>query len=75
MDIYANQYNIPGYNLLCKNRTTSNRGGVAIYMYINTKYTYIIRDDINEPGIFESIFAEIKSNKVSWRNLQDTQCK
>ena len=63
MDINANQYNIPGYNLLYKNRTTSNRGGVAIY--INSKYTYISRDDIsiNEPGIFESIFVEIKSNK------------
>ena len=36
-------------------------------IYINTKYTYIIRDDIsiNEPEIFESNFVEIESNKVN----------
>ena len=57
-------FNIPGYNLVSKNRTGTSRGGVAIY--VNKKFNFKIRDDlgINFPGTFESIFIEIQCNKL-----------
>jgi hypothetical protein len=64
-DNIANQFNIKGYNLVYKNRTKSTRGGVAIYA--NTKYNFAVRDDLalNTPGVFESVFIEIQSNKCN----------
>ena len=61
----AHQFKIPGYNLVCKNRPNSARGGVAIY--IKSDYNFIERDDlaINNPGVFESICIEIKSSNPS----------
>ena len=63
--LFSTQFNIKGYNLVYKNRTTATRGGVAIY--INEKYNFIQRDDlaINTPCIFESIFIEIQSNRYN----------
>jgi hypothetical protein len=59
-----NHFNIPGYNLVTKNRPGTSRGGVAIY--VNKKFNFKIRDDlgINFPGTFESIFIEIQYNKL-----------
>jgi hypothetical protein len=58
-------YNIPGYNLVCRNRQTGSRGGVA--MYIRDDLNYMNRDDIsiNIDGEFESIFVEVNSNNAS----------
>ena len=54
-DNIAQQFNIPGYNLVYKNRPNTARGGVAIYT--KSKYNITMRDDlaIFHPGIFESI--------------------
>ncbi len=64
-DNNQNHVDIAGYNLVCKNRPNSNRGGVAIY--INSKYNFKLREDIaiNIPGTFESIFVEITSNNFN----------
>lgn len=60
-DKIADQFNIPGYNLLCQNRKTKSRGGVAIYLH--KRHEYSIRKDLNIfiEGEFESIFIEIKA--------------
>jgi len=59
-DSNSHLYNIPGYNLVCQNRTKSTRGGVALY--VSTDYHYKLRPDlaINVEGEFESIFIEIR---------------
>ena len=56
----ARCYPIPGYNFIYRNRTSTSRGGVA--MYIATDFNYKERPDlsVNVDGEFESIFAEIK---------------
>jgi len=57
-------YTIPGYKLVCSNRQTGSRGGVA--MYIRDDLNYIICDDIsvNINGKFESIFVEAHSKTI-----------
>jgi len=57
-DNISQQFNIPGYNLVCKNRHTK-RGGVALY--VNNKLNYKICDDLEAfvPGEFESLFIEV----------------
>jgi exonuclease III len=62
-DAISHQFNIPGYNLVCINRSNKTRGGVAIY--VNSKFNFKKRDDlaINIHGTFESIFIEIQSDK------------
>ena len=64
-DNIASQFNIEGFNLVYKNRLTMARGGVAIY--VNTKFSFKVRDDLatNVPGVFESVFIEIKSQKYN----------
>ena len=64
-DNIAQQYHIPGYNLVYKNRHNIARGGVAIY--IKTKYNIKMRDDlaIFNSGIFESIFIEVQLNNFN----------
>ncbi len=64
-DSNANQFNIPGYNLVYRNRPNAQRGGVAIF--IKSKHNFIERDDLEvfEPGIFESVFVEIKSDNLN----------
>ena len=49
--------NIDGYQLVCKNRQTSCKGGVALY--IANEYTFVERTDIikNYEGEFESTFS------------------
>ncbi len=61
-DSTQHHFNMPGYNLICRNRPNTNRGGVAIY--IKNKYNVTMREDIaiNIPGVFESIFVEIISD-------------
>jgi len=51
-DNIAQQFSIPGYNFISKNRPNSARGGVAIY--IKAEHNFIERDDIaiNKPGVF-----------------------
>jgi len=51
-DDISDQFNIPGYNFVDKNRPNMDRGGVAIY--INDKHIFKIRDDlaIYVTGIF-----------------------
>lgn len=60
-DTNTQYYEIPGYNMICKNRQNRTRGGVAIY--IKNKYTYKLREDLSvfKEGIFESVFLEINS--------------
>ena len=64
-DNTAQQFNIPGYNLVYKNRPNTARGGVAIYT--KSKYNIAMRDDlaIFHRGIFESIFIEVKLNNFN----------
>jgi len=64
-DNIAHYFSLPGYNLITRNRPNSSRGGVAIY--IKSDYKYIERHDleINNPGVFESIFLEVKSSKMN----------
>ena len=54
-------FNIPGYNLVYKNRQNKSKGGVAIF--IDKKYNYCIREDLSIfiEGEFESVFLEICS--------------
>ena len=56
---------ITGYKLVCRNRQTGSRGGVA--MYIRDDLNYIIRNNIsvNIDGKFESIFVEAHSKTVN----------
>ncbi len=58
-------YTIQDYKLVCRNRQTDSRGGVAIN--IRDDSHYIIRDDIsvNIDGEFESIFVEAHSKTVN----------
>ena len=58
-DFNCDYFNIPGYNLVSKNRKSMNKGGVAIY--IKHSINYKIRDDLSTfvEGEFESIFVEI----------------
>jgi len=53
--------NIEGYQLVCKNRSTRSKGGVAIY--VNNKHHFSLRDDLSTfvEGEYESIFIEITS--------------
>ena len=57
-----NLYKIPGYNLICKNRPTGKRGGIA--MYIKDNINYRIRPDleINIEKEFESLFIDTTIN-------------
>jgi len=57
--------NIEGYKLICKNRTNSKRGGVAIY--IHNKYVCKLRNDlsVNVENEFESLFIEATHNKTT----------
>lgn len=52
--------NIEGYNLVCENRKSNSRGGVAIYVLKSLPFT--IRHDlsINIDKEFESLFIEVK---------------
>lgn len=61
-DNISDQFKIPGYNLITRNRPSgAKRGGVAIY--IKTEYNFKERNDlmINDPGVFESLFIETKN--------------
>lgn len=62
-DETTHHFDIPGYNLVYKNRPGASRGGVAIY--VHKKFDFKMRDDlvINIPGTFESIFIEIQNAK------------
>ena len=53
------ELNIPGYNLITKNREDRVGGGVALY--ISTDFQYVIRSDLSNisDNSFEYIFAEI----------------
>ena len=56
-----NQFNLPGYNLLTKNRVEKIGGGVTLY--ISSDIHYIPRPDLDRTGdgCFESMFVEIIS--------------
>ena len=60
-DHNADQYCIPGYNLIYKNRTQKKQGGVAIF--IKDKYNFKVREDLSifKEGEVESLFLEINS--------------
>jgi hypothetical protein len=55
-------FNIPGYQLVYKNRKNKCRGGVAIY--IKDNFTFTVREDLSiyQEGEFESLFLEVNSN-------------
>ena len=57
-DNNATLFNLPGYNLICKNRQSKSKGGVAIYLRDHLKFK--VRDDLSIfiEGEFESIFIE-----------------
>ena len=59
-------FNIPGYNLVFKNRSNMARGGVAIY--VKESIQYKLREDLMTfiEGEYESIFIEtnISNNKT-----------
>lgn len=54
-------FEIDGYKMVDRHRTSSIRGGVAIY--INNKYDFKIRNDLSifEENVFESIFVELNT--------------
>jgi len=58
-------YTIPGSKLVCRNRQTGSRDGVA--MYIRDNLNYITRDDIsvNIDNKLKSIFVETHSKTVN----------
>ncbi len=57
------RFDIPGYNMYEKHRTTLKGGGVALYIKDNLICKE--RDDLSHfnEGIYESVFIEISSNK------------
>lgn len=55
-------YNIEGYNLITRNRTTNSKGGVAIYVRCNISFKRRNDLEINIDGEFESLFVETKIN-------------
>ena len=57
--------NIEGYKLICKNRTNSKRGGVAIYTL--NKYACKLRNElsVNVENEFESLFVEATHKKTT----------
>ena len=56
-------YNIPGYNMIYRNRINKQRGGVLIYILEKYKYSEDAKLSIFHEGEFESIFAEVEYNK------------
>ncbi len=61
-DNTSHLFEIPGYTLVCKNRSHNTRGG-GVAIYVNELYNYEVRDDLSvfDEGKFESLFIEIKS--------------
>ena len=64
-DNIVDQFQIPGYNLICQNRKTKTRGGVAIYLHKMYDYTICQELGIFKEGEFESIFIEINAPRKS----------
>ena len=58
-----NLVNVPGFNLICKNRTKLKNSGFAIS--IKNNFNYIIWDDISifKEGEFESVLIDIHFKK------------
>ena len=64
-DGFTQHFNIPGYNLVCKNRQSNAKGG-GVAIYIKNEYDYKVREDLSlfDQGEFESIIVEVvKENK------------
>ena len=60
-DEIVNHYNIPGYNLVCKNRQGKG-GGVAMYIKEEFNYKVIEEYSVFEQGEFESLIVEVNKN-------------
>jgi len=54
-------YRIDGYDMICSNRETGKRGGIA--MYVLKELSYAVRDDlsVNVNQEFESLFIELNN--------------
>ena len=77
-DNNCNIYNIPGYNLICKNRAAGKRGGVVIYIKENMTYKNRPYLEINVENEFESLFIDTTINNekvVCWGDLSRTKHK
>ena len=61
-DNNCNLCNIPGYNLICKDRAVGKRGGVAIYKQENMTYKNRPDLEINVENEFESLFIDTTIN-------------
>jgi hypothetical protein len=63
-DNITNLYNIPGFNLVSKNRQVLTKGGVAIYIKENIGYK--LRDDLSlfYEGEFETVFIQTTDRHV-----------
>ena len=55
-------YNIPGYNMICKNRPPGKRGGIAIYIQKHITYKHRPDLEINVENEFESLFIDMSIN-------------
>ncbi len=64
-DTNANMFDIPGYNFVYKNRKVNCRGGVAIYIKDNIKFSNRPDLEINHDGEFESIVIEANVSNTS----------
>lgn len=62
-DAIVNLYNIPGYNMIYKNRIIKSRGGVLIYLLKKYKYNVVEELSIFKEGEFEAVFAEAEYHK------------
>ena len=60
---------IPGFNFICKNRQSSTRGGIAIY--IREERSYTVRDDlaVHIESEFESLVIEINIQRKKKTSL------
>jgi len=58
-------FNLQNYNLICKARTESQGGGVAMYIKKEYRYNILEQNCIFIERVFESLFIEIwlQSNK------------
>jgi len=58
-----NQFQIPGYNMICKNRIKKKCGGVMIYAHKKYQYEMMNNITVFEEGEFESVFIKANHNK------------
>lgn len=57
-DETSHLFNMPGYKMVAQNRSTMNKGGVAIYIRDNIPFKIVANLSVMHEGEFETLFVE-----------------